>query len=150
MAGNMPARPKPGAPFHPRTRRAKGAARRVRPDAGFAPALFAPDGLVDVDAVVAKFGLTKAALAKSLGLAEDTLHRFSRVTAPKTQRRLREFLEILARVEPWAGGRLQALAWYRGRGIPALGEATAEALVKQDQADVVRAWLDAYAAGAYA
>ena len=80
----------------------------------------------------------------------DTLHRFSRATAPDTQRRLRELLEILARVEPWAGGRLQALAWYRGRGIPALGDATAEALVRRDQAHVVRAWLDAYAAGAHA
>ena len=46
--------------------------------------------------------------------------------------------------------RLQALAWYRGRGIPALGDATAEALVRRDQAHVVRAWLDAYAAGAHA
>ena len=56
----------------------------------------------------------------------------------------------LPSVQPLAGGPLQALAWYRGQGIPRLGDATAEALVKQDQADVVRAWLDAYAAGAYA
>lgn len=144
----MPARLKSASP--PRTGRAKIAARRAAPKAALAHGHFSPDGLVDVDAVVATFGLTKAGLAKSLGFAEDTLHRFSRATAPKTQHRLREFLEILARVEPWAGGPLQALAWYRGQGIPALGEATAEALVKQDKADVVRAWLDAYAAGAYA
>lgn len=146
----MPARSKPATPTPRRTGRRKATGRRAGPEAAFAPALLSPDGLVDVDAVVARFGLTKAELAKCLGFADDTLHRFSRATAPKTQRRLRQFLEILARVEPWAGGALQALAWYRSHGIPALGEATAEALVKQDQADVARAWLDAYAAGIYA
>ena len=108
------------------------------------------DGLVDIDAVAKEFGLTKAALAQSIGFAEDTLHRFSRVNAPKTQQRLREFLEIITRVEPWAGGTLQAMGWYRGQGIPALGDQTAEALVKQDLASVVRGYLDGYAAGAYA
>jgi hypothetical protein len=146
----MPTSSKRTASSAPRTARSKAPSRRAPPDPDFAPAFFTRDGLVDVDAVVASFGLTKAELATCLGLAEDTLHRFSRATAPKTQRRLRELLEILARVEPWAGGRLQALAWYRGQGIPALGDATAEALVRQEQAHVVRAWLDAYAAGAYA
>ncbi len=108
------------------------------------------DGLVDVDAVTAEFCMTKAALAQSLGFAEETLQRFSRVAAPKTQQRLREMLEILTRVEPWAGGMPQALGWYRGQSIPALGDQTAEALVKTDQAGVVRAYLDGVAAGSYA
>jgi hypothetical protein len=108
------------------------------------------DGLVDVDAVTSQFAVTKAALAQSLGLAEETLQRFSRVNAPKTQQRLREMLEILTRVEPWAGGMAQAMGWYRGQSIPALGDQTAEALVKTDQAGLVRAYLDGFAAGAYA
>jgi hypothetical protein len=53
-------------------------------------------------------------------------------------------------VEPWAGGRLQALAWYRGQSIPALGDQTAEALVKTGGADIVRSYLDGMAAGGYA
>ena len=108
------------------------------------------DGLVDIDAVAKEFGLTKAALAQSLGFADDTLQRFSRVNAPKTQQRLRELLEIISRVEPWAGGTLQAMGWYRGHSIPALGDQTAEALVKQDLAGVVRSYLDGYSAGGYA
>jgi hypothetical protein len=108
------------------------------------------DGLVDIDAVARQFGLTKAALAQTVGFAEGTLQRFSRVNAPKTQQRLREFLEIITRVEPWSGGSLQAMGWYRGQSIPALGDQTAEALVKQDRAGAVRAYLDAYAAGANA
>jgi hypothetical protein len=109
-----------------------------------------PDGSVAVDAVARGLGLTKASLAASIGLAEETLQRSTRSRAPKTQQRLREMLEILARVEPWAGSLAQALGWYRGQGIPALGHQTAESLVKNGQADIVREYLDGLAAGAFA
>jgi hypothetical protein len=109
-----------------------------------------PTGHVDVDKVATEFKVTKASLAQSLGLAEETLQRSARASAQKTQQRLREMLEILARVEPWAGGMPQAMGWYRGQGIPALGDQTAEALVRNDQAAVVRAYLHAIAAGAFA
>jgi hypothetical protein len=59
-------------------------------------------------------------------------------------------LEILARVEPWAGSWPQAWGWYRGQGIPAFGHQTAEALVKNNQAKVVRAYLDGVAVGSFA
>lgn len=108
------------------------------------------DGLVDVDAIAKEFGMTKASLAQSLGFADETFQRFSRVNAPKTQQRLREFIEIIMRVEPWAGGAMQALGWYRAQSIPSLGDQTAESLVKQDKAAVVRAYLDGFASGAYA
>lgn len=108
------------------------------------------DGLVDVDQVAITFGMTKASLAQSLGFADDTLQRFSRATAPKTQQRLREMLEILTRVERWAGGLPQALGWYRGQGIPALGDQTAESLVRNEQAAIVRRYLDGLAAGSFA
>ena len=107
-------------------------------------------GRVDVDALAAEFNVTKAALAQSLGFAEETLQRSARASAQKTQQRLREMLEILTRVEPWAGGMPQAMGWYRGQGIAALGDQTAEALVKNGQAAVVRAYLDAIATGAFA
>ena len=108
------------------------------------------NGLTDADAVAKDLGLTKAALAQTLGFAEETLQRDARINAPKTQQRLREFIEIIARVEPWAGGMIQAMGWYRAQGIPALGDQTAEALVKQDKAAVVRTYLDGLAVGAYA
>jgi hypothetical protein len=108
------------------------------------------NGLVDVDTVATAFMVTKASLAQSLGFAEETLQRSARASAQKTQQRLREMLEILTRVAPWAGGMPQAMGWYRGQGIPALGDQTAEALVKNDQAAVVRTYLDAIATGAFA
>ena len=51
--------------------------------------------------------------------------------APATQARLRDVIEILGRVRPWAGGSpQQAFAWYRSQPLPSLGDQTAEALVK--------------------
>jgi hypothetical protein len=113
-------------------------------------ARYISDGLVDVDAVAAELRMTKATLARMLGFADETLQRFSRVNAPRTQQRLRDMLEILTRVEPWAGGMAQAVGWYRGQSIPAVGDQTAEALVRNDEAHIVRAYLDGFAAGAYA
>lgn len=134
-----------------RDRSARWHAQPERAGASFtAAARYISDGLVDVDAVTGEFGMTKTALAKLVGLSEETLQRASRVTAPKTQQRLRDMLEILTRVAPWAGGMAQAMGWYRGQGIPALGDQTAEALVRNDQADIVRAYLNGLAAGSYA
>lgn len=129
---------------------ARAGAQRETQHGFLVAARYLMDGLVDADRIVAELGMTKAALAQSLGFAEETLQRFSRVTAPKTQHRLRDMLEILTRVAPWAGGMPQALGWYRGQSIPALGDQTAEALVKTDQASLVRNYLDGVAAGSYA
>jgi hypothetical protein len=150
------ARKRPAASRKPRAISAVKAGKPARigaqlPADGFLVATrYLTDGLVDADKIVAEFGMTKAALAQSLGFAEETLQRFSRVTAPKTQQRLRDMIEILTRVAPWAGGMPQALGWYRGQSIPALGDQTAEALVKTDQAGLVRSYLDGVAAGGYA
>ena len=150
MAKSKP-KGRPGTQRPTGTQRAsRGRATRASRSFLVAARYISSDGLVDVDAVTSQFAVTKAALAQSLGLAEETLQRFSRVNAPKTQQRLREMLEILTRVEPWAGGMAQAMGWYRGQSIPALGDQTAEALVKTDRAGLVRAYLDGFAAGAYA
>lgn len=105
---------------------------------------------IDPDALADALGLAKGQLASMMGLPSDALYRQQRAEADKTQNRLRELIEILMRVEPWAGGRLQALAWYRGQSIPALGAQTAEALVKTGGADILRSYLDGIAAGGYA
>jgi hypothetical protein len=134
-----------------RTRPTPSDTARENRSTGFtAAARYISDGLVDVDSVASNVGMTKATLARMLGLSEETLQRLARMSAPKTQQRLRDMLEILTRVEPWAGGMAQAMGWYRGQSIPALGDHTAEALVRNDQAHVVRAYLDGLAAGGYA
>lgn len=96
------------------------------------------------------FGMSKSQLAETAGLARETLYRSERVGAPKAQGRLREMLEIISRVTDWAGGKDQAMAWYRAQPLPAFGGRTAEALVKDGKAAAVRDYLDHMALGGFA
>ncbi|CAN7265028.1 antitoxin Xre/MbcA/ParS toxin-binding domain-containing protein [Caulobacter sp. LjRoot300] len=110
----------------------------------------AADGRLDLDRITTGFNLTKSQLAETAGLASDTLQKSARRDAPKTQARMTEMLEILSRLETWAGGRGQALAWYRAQPIAALDGRTAEALVKSGKAGLVRDYLDHLALGGFA
>ena len=51
---------------------------------------------------------------------------------------------------PDAGGEPQAMAWYRAQPIAAFGDRTAEALVKEGKAAVVRDYLDFLSQGNFA
>lgn len=108
------------------------------------------DGLVAIKRVAEELRMSKAGLADTFGIARVTLQRKARAAAPKTQNRLREGLEIVNRVSRWAGGPVQAMAWYRAEPIPAFGGRTAEALVKEGKAVAVRDYLDRVALGGFA
>jgi Protein of unknown function (DUF2384) len=116
----------------------------------FVATLLDPAGVLDVDRVADAFKLTKFQLADILGLSRETLYKSSRAKAPKTQGRMRDMLEIIGLVEDWAGGKLQAMAWYRAQGIPAFGGRTAELLVKDGYASAVRDYIDHLAMGGFA
>ena len=107
-------------------------------------------GMLDVDRIADVFGLSKSQLAESIGLAVATISKADRKAAPRTQARVREMIEILSRIRAWAGGEVQALAWYRSQPIPPLDGRTAEALVKAGEAGAVRAYLDHLALGGFA
>jgi len=116
----------------------------------FVATLIDSSGVIAVDRVAGAFSLTKFQLADILGLARETLYKPARAHAPKTQARLREMLEIISFIEDWAGGKLQAMAWYRAQRIPAFGGRTAEALVKSGHAAAMREYLDHMAMGGFA
>lgn len=116
----------------------------------FASQFHGKDGVIQIDDLTGAFGISKSQLAETIGVKPETLQRSARVAAPKTQTRLREMLEIIARVNAWAGGEIQAMAWYRAQPIPAFGGRTAEALVKAGEAGAVRDWLDLVATGGFA
>ena len=107
-------------------------------------------GAIAVDRVADSFGMSKGQLAATVGLARESLYRVKRNQAAKTQVRMKEMLEIISRVTQWAGGKEQAMAWYRAQPIAAFGGRTAEALVKDDKADAVRDYLDHIAVGGFA
>ena len=107
-------------------------------------------GFVTVDLVAATFGMSKGQLAETIGLSREALYKLARLEAPKTQSRLKEMLEIVSRVSGWAGGKEQAMAWYRAQPIAAFGGRTAEALVKDGKAGALRDYLDHIALGGFA
>ncbi len=107
-------------------------------------------GKIAIEQVADGFGMSKGQLAETAGLARETLYRAERSRAAKTQGRLREMLEIISRVADWAGGKEQAMAWYRAQPLPAFGGRTAEALVKEGKAGAVRDYLDHMALGGFA
>jgi len=107
-------------------------------------------GFLTVEKVAATFGMSKGQLAETVGLSREALYKLARLEAPKTQSRLKEMLEIVSRVSGWAGGKEQAMAWYRAQPIAAFGGRTAEALVKDGQAGALRDYLDHIALGGFA
>jgi uncharacterized protein (DUF2384 family) len=107
-------------------------------------------GRVAIDRVATTFGMSKTQLADTVGLGRETLYKASRANAAKTQMRVREMLEIISRVTDWAGGKAQAMAWYRAQPIAALGGRTAESLVKNGEATTLRDYLDHLALGNFA
>ena len=107
-------------------------------------------GFLTVEKVAATFGMSKGQLAETIGLSREALYKLARLEAPKTQSRLKEMLEIVSRVSGWAGGKEQAMAWYRAQPISAFGGRTAEALVKDGQAGALRDYLDHIALGGFA
>lgn len=107
-------------------------------------------GIVDVERVANAFRMTKGQLAETAGLGVATISKSDRRAAPRTQTRVTEVLEIISRVRDWAGGEVQAMAWYRSQPIPALDGRTPEALVKSGKAGAVRDYLDHLALGGFA
>ncbi|QDL94055.1 DUF2384 domain-containing protein (plasmid) [Paroceanicella profunda] len=93
---------------------------------------------------------TRTEIASTLGLGQDAFSRASRISARKTQTRLREMVEILNRVEAVAGSQLAAYAWFRSEPLAGFGGMTPDQLVREGHADQVHAWLDRVMAGGYA
>lgn len=107
-------------------------------------------GAVRADDVAQSLGMSKVQLAQTSGLSIETLYRADRAGSATTQARLREMLEIVGRVSDWAGGKDQAMAWYRAAPLPEFGGRTAESLVKDGKATAVRDYLDHVALGGFA
>ena len=89
-------------------------------------------------------------IAQTVGLGRDAVSRRDRITSPKTQKRLREMVEILNRVEPRFGSALLAYAWYRSEPLAGFDGMTAMQLVREGRAAEVMEYIDAVDAGLHA
>src|SRR5579863_3702664 len=85
---------------------------------------FDAGGRIEIGEVADSFGMSKSQLAETIGLGRETLYKAARAQAAKTQSRMREMLEIIGRISAWAGGKEQAMAWYRAQPIAAFGGRT--------------------------
>jgi len=105
---------------------------------------FAPRKIVDA------LRTTSDELARSLGLGKDAIQRKDRIASDRTQRRLRQMVEVLNKVEPRFGSALLAYAWYRSEPLPGFSGQTAMQLVQNNRADDVLTYIDAVDAGIHA
>lgn len=67
------------------------------------------------------------------------------------KQRQREIVSaIIKHVTPWAGSKVQAVAWYLGERIPAFGGKTARELVEEGKGEAVLHHLDCVELGGFA
>ncbi len=93
---------------------------------------------------------TKDEVARTVGLGRDAVTRRDRIASPRTQKRLREMVEILNRVQPRFGSELIAYAWYRSEPLAGFGGLTAMQLVRDGHAADVLDYIDAVDEGVFA
>lgn len=113
-------------------------------------AKYADGGLFVPRAIAAALRTTSEDIARSVGLGRDALQRKDRIRSDRTQRRLREMVEVLNKVEPRFGSELLAYAWYRSEPLAGFAGQTAMQLVKQGRASEVLDYIDAVDAGVHA
>ena len=93
---------------------------------------------------------TSEEVARTAGLGRDAVQRKDRIRSARTQRRLREMVEIINKVEPRFGSALMAYAWYRSEPLPGFSGQTAMQLVRSGRAEEVLDYIDAVDAGVHA
>jgi hypothetical protein len=113
-------------------------------------AQYADNGLLAPAKIATAFRTTSEEVARSAGLGRDAVQRKERVGSDKTQRRLREMVEIVNKVEPRFGSALIAYAWYRSQPLSGFSGQTAMQLVKDGRAEEVLDYVDAVDAGIHA
>jgi hypothetical protein len=113
-------------------------------------AQYADNGIFAPRKIAQAFRTTSEEIALTAGLGKDAVQRSDRVQSAKTQRRLREMVEIVNKVEPRFGSALMAYAWYRSEPLPGFSGQTAMQLVRNGRADEVLDYIDAIDAGIHA
>ena len=108
-----------------------------------------PDGTVNLDLLVNSLRLSKTELAGVLGMSRDAVSKSARRRSNTSQRKLRDLVEILVHVSPWAGSVPQAFAWFTSQPLPSFGQQTAADLFREGRADAVKAYVSRIEVGGY-
>lgn len=113
-------------------------------------AQYADDGFFAPRKIADTLRTTSEEVARTAGLGKDAIQRKERFRSPKTQRRLREMVEVINKVEPRFGSGLIAYAWYRSEPLSGFSGQTAMQLVRDGRAEEVLDYIDAVDAGVFA
>ena len=113
-------------------------------------AQYADDGLFAPRRIAETLRTTSEEVARTAGLGKDAVQRRDRLRSDRTQRRLREMVEVINKVEPRFGSALMAYAWYRSEPLPGFSGQTAMQLARSGRADDVLDYIDAVDAGVHA
>ena len=113
-------------------------------------AQYAHDGLLAPSKIADTFRTTSEDVARSAGPGKDAVQRKDRVRSDRTQRRLREMVEVINQAEPRFGSPLLAYAWYRSQPLSGFSAQTAMQLVRDGRATEVLDFIDAVDAGVHA
>lgn len=111
---------------------------------------YAQDGRFAPRKIAETLKTTNEEIARTVGLGKDAMQRSARINSDRTQRRLREMVEILNKVEPRFGSALMAYAWYRSEPLSGFDGRTAMQLVRERRAADVLEYVDAVDAGVFA
>ncbi|MEO0669876.1 MAG: MbcA/ParS/Xre antitoxin family protein [Pseudomonadota bacterium] len=107
-------------------------------------------GLFEPRHIAASLRTSAEEVAQTVGLGKDAVQRRARISSAKTQRRLRELVEVLNKVQPRFGSDLIAYAWFRSEPLAGFDGRTAMQLVQAGRAQQVLDYIDAVDAGVYA
>jgi uncharacterized protein (DUF2384 family) len=111
---------------------------------------YSDDGYFAPRKIAGALQTTSEEIARTAGLGKDAVQRRDRVRSDRTQRRLRQMVEVLNKAEPRFGSALIAYAWYRSEPLPGFSGRTAMQMVRDGRADEVLDYLDAVDAGIHA
>lgn len=113
-------------------------------------AQYADDGLSTPRKIADAFRTTSEEIARTAGLGKDAIQRRDRIRSDRTQRRLREMVESINKIEPRYGSALMAYAWYRSEPLAGFSGQTAMQLVRNGRAEDVLDYIDAVDSGVHA
>ncbi len=111
---------------------------------------FAGGGQFEPRKIAAALRTSAEDVAMTVGLGKDALQLHNRSNSAKTQRRLRELVEVLNKVEPRFGSELLAYAWYRSEPLSGFDGRTVTQLVHEGKAQQVLEYVDAVDVGVFA
>ena len=113
-------------------------------------AQYSENGIFAPRKIAETFHTTSGDVAWVIGLGKDAIQRKDRVHSDKTQRRLRELVEVINKVEPRFGSPMIAYAWYRSEPLSGFSGQTAMQLVRSGHAGDILEYIDAIDAGVHA